>query len=400
MDFKELKFPINLLEDGMIISGPFCHEIVKEVVNKSERKNIVAIDRTREIAKALEDIKGFLVLDLSKYRLNPLKQFGKDISYIHRILTIASYSMGRNEARISTSNKLYEYSKEEEITATGFSSEVTEDELDGLEIVLREANKNLSGYENFNFLELSNKNTIFDLSKIRLQDEATLLAFTIVARIKELWDPRSTIIILNYPELYFRYDRTSTNKLQIFYEILELKVMGFKLVLLTYDEEGIPSFIRNILGTKVETKEKLSLNENFITRKIEVEIYTSSKEENSLKIEFRPKVKEIENIDEIERKSYEILIKEEEKNYIIKVLEQDFGSKAKIAYEIIKEVSGEPVKINELVSKISSIYGKNAASIINKMVRLRYLTFVETEEGMKITLSEKGRNLLNEGEGK
>ncbi|MGB9758756.1 MAG: hypothetical protein ACP5KW_02270 [Thermoproteota archaeon] len=402
MKFDDLKFPLSVLEDGILVVGPACCELAVATLEKVKEMNlnIVAIDRTGQLTPIGNKVSGIAIINLNKYRINPLKSFSKDQTYLHRVLTISAYAMGRNEARFSTSNKVYNYSDSEELSAIALSSEITEDELDGLEILLREANKNLSARENLDFSKLKEKDVIFSLEDVKLQDVATLLAFLTLVRIKELWQPKLTLVAINYPELYFRLDKVSTNsKLQILYELLDLVNLGFKLMLITYDRENLPSFVKDLVRIVLETKEYIIFNGNTVSREFKVKVYSAYNEEYSATFSLEGQVIKEYKLKSSRLNYMEYLSKEENLNYVVSLLEQDFGNKANIVFEIIKLVSREPIGFNELISKVGATYGKNVPVIINKMIRLRYLTPVETESGIKVALSEKGKKILSlEGE--
>lgn len=402
MKFDDLKFSLSVLEDGILVTGPACCELAVALLEKVKEMglNIVAIDRTGQLTPIGNKIGNIAIINLSKYRINPLKNFSKDQSYLHRVLTISAYAMGRSEVRFSTSNKVYDFNNLEELSAIALSSEMTEDELDGLEILLREANKNLSSRENLEFSKLSEKDVIFSLEDIKLQDVATLLAFLVLIRVKALWQPKLTLLAINYPELYFRLDKVNTNsKLQVIYELLDLVNLGFKLMLITYDKETLPSFVKDLVRIIFETKECIVFNGDTILREFKVDVYSACNKDQHATFSLEgQKIKEYRTKCLCSNYS-DYLSKEENLSYVISLLEQDFGNKASIVLEIIKAVSKESIGFNELISKVSSTYGKNAPVIINKMIRLRYLTPVETESGIKVALSEKGKKILSlEGE--
>ncbi|MBO3768042.1 MAG: hypothetical protein QXS21_06445 [Thermoproteota archaeon] len=402
MMFDDLKLSMSLLEDGILVVGPACCELAVMLLEKAKEMNlnIVAIDRTGQLTPTNSKLNKLVTIDLNKYRINPLKNFSKDQSYLHRVLTILVYAMGRSEAKFSTSNKVYNYSDSEELSAAALSSEITEDEFDGLEILLREANKNLSARENLDFSKLINKDVIFNLENVKLQDVATLLTLLTLIRVKELWHPKLTLVAINYPELYFRLDKVSTtSKLQVLYEFLDLVNLGFKLMLITLNKENLPPFIKDLVKVVLETKEFLTFNNNIISREFKVNVYSACNEDLFATFSLEGQV-----VKEFRAKSScsnykEYLSKEENLSYVLSLLEQDFGNRANVALELIKLVSKEPIGFNELATKLSVNYGKNASVVINKMIRLRYLTPIETEDGIKIALSEKGKKILSlEGE--
>lgn len=402
MKFDDLHFSLSILEDGILIAGPACCEFAVAMLKKVKEMNLslVAIDRTGQLTSINSKINNVVTINLNKYRINPLKNFSKDQTYLHRVLSISSYAMGRNEAKFSTSNMVYNYSDSEELSAVALSSEITEDELDGLEILLREANKNLSARENLDFSKLAGKDVIFSLEDIKLQDVATLLVLLTLIRIKELWQPKLTLVAINYPELYFRFDKISTtSKLQVIYELLDLVNLGFKLMLITYNKENLPPFVKDLVRIVLETKECLIFNENTISREFKVNIYSACNEDHYATFSLEGQAIKEYRIKSSYSNYKEYLLEEGNLSYVLSLLEQDFGNKANVVLEIIKLISKEPIGFNELISKVGENYGKNVPVVINKMVRLRYITPVETESGIKVALSEKGKKILSlEGE--
>jgi predicted transcriptional regulator len=161
----------------------------------------------------------------------------------------------------------------------------------------------------------------------------------------------------------------------------------------------LPLFIKDLVRIILETKEHITFNGNTVSREFKVNVYSAYNEDYFATFSLEGQVIKEYRLKSSSSNYMEYLSKEENLSYVISLLEQDFGNKANIVFEIIKLVSKESIGFNELISKVGSTYGKNVPVIINKMIRLRYLTPVETESGIKVALSEKGKKILSlEGE--
>jgi len=376
------------ISSGLIIHGARFLSTSAWVLSSAKEcgLKLLVIDRFGELVGLASANEGMIVIAPVKRRLNPLKPFGVPGPFVLSVLYAAAFAVGKESPRSEVVNRAQELVMAgKEPTGVALAVDLLEHEIDELDLLVRPSSINyLGNREDFDMERALEHDILVDLSLVTAADEATLIGLTCLLRARALLKPGTSFVLMTHPDIFFSArGRLSPASVQFLCDMLSsLASSGIKVGLACSSPELVPPTMRQKL--------LVNIGERHDPPRIVVSSDTGTR---SLRVGLLGCVGPPPDESEMERRVAPFLISSEEKA-LPPWLVSDFGDEAQVAVEVAKRISEEQPSLDETILWANSLSKGTGASVVGKLVRLRYASVEQAGGRTSMVLTEKGRRVL------